>query len=108
MVKRWDHQMLVTKEIFKAHDLEALRGKNPKLARYMNHELALMMTIATVFTRLNYTDEAEAEFKKLWAEARALYPQNRQTDALAVDRLFCLLPGEAGSEPFDLLLPVCP
>ena len=96
MVKRWDHQMLVTKEIFGAHDLEALKGKNPKLARYMNHELALMMTIATVFTRLNYTDEAEAEFKKLWAEARALYPKTARRMRWRSIAFFVCFPGKLG------------
>ena len=96
MVKRWDHQMLVTKEIFKAHDLEALKKKNPKLARYMNHELALMMTIATVFTRLNYTDEAEAEFKKLWAEAYALYPKTARRMRWRSIAFFVCFPGKLG------------
>lgn len=96
MVKRWSHQMLVTKEIFAAHDLEALKKKNPKLARYMNHELALMMTIATVFTRLNYTDEAEAEFKKLWAEARALYPKTARRMRWRSIAFFVCFPGKVG------------
>ena len=96
MVKRWSHQMLVTKEIFKAHDLEALKKENPKLARYMNHELALMMTIATVFTRLNYTDEAEGEFKKLWAEARALYPKTARRMRWRSIAFFVCFPGKAG------------
>ena len=39
MVKRWSHQMLVSKEIFAAHDLGKLKQENPKLARYMYHEL---------------------------------------------------------------------
>lgn len=96
MVKRWSHQMLVTKEIFAAHDLEALKKKNPKLARYMNHELALMMTIATVFTRLNYTDEAESEFKKLWAEARALYPKTARRMRWRSIAFFVCFPGKVG------------
>ena len=31
MVKRWSHQMLVSKEIFAAHDLGKLKQENPKL-----------------------------------------------------------------------------
>ena len=44
MIKRWSHQMLVSKEIFAAHDLNELKKKNPKLEKYMYHELVLMMT----------------------------------------------------------------
>jgi glycosyltransferase involved in cell wall biosynthesis len=96
MVKRWSHQMLVTKEIFAAHDLKKLQAQNPRLARYMYQELELMVTIASIFTRMNRTDEAEAEVRKMWAEMRAQNPRLARRLRYASLATFVNFPGKAG------------
>ena len=96
MIKRWSHQMLVSKEIFAAHDLNELKKKNPKLEKYMYHELVLMMTIASIFTRMNMTDEAEEEVKKMWAYADSINPRLSHRIRYRSIASFVNLPGKAG------------
>ena len=96
MVKRWSHQMLVSKEIFAAHDLGKLKQENPKLARYMYHELVLMMTIASIFTRLNMTDEAEKEVQKMWEFARSINPKLARRIRYLSLASFVNFPGKLG------------
>ncbi|MCR5785164.1 MAG: glycosyltransferase family 2 protein [Eubacterium sp.] len=96
--KRCDHQILVSKEIFKAHDLEKLKETKPRLVKYLYHEITFMMTLATIFTRLNRTDEAEKMISDMWKE---LYKHNRKM-AIVVRRAsiaaFVNLPGKLGRE----------
>ncbi|MDO4169534.1 MAG: glycosyltransferase family A protein [Lachnospiraceae bacterium] len=96
--KKCTHQILVSKKIFTAHDIKAIKKENPKLARYMQHEVNFMMTIATAFTRLNKTEEAEALVKEMWDE---LAEYNKK-DAWKTRRLsvaaFINLPGKLGRD----------
>lgn len=64
--ERCSHQILVSSMIFKAYRLEDIRKKDPKLEKYMYHEIVFMMTIATVFTRLNRTSDAEQMITEMW------------------------------------------
>lgn len=73
--KRCSHQVLVSLSAFKAHHLEPIFKSEPKLAKYLYHELTFLMTIATVFTRLNRTKEAEQQIRDMWAEAEAFDPK---------------------------------
>ena len=96
MVKRWSHQMLITKEVFAAHDLAKIKKENPKLARYMYQEVVLMVSIGSIFTRLNRTDEAEEEVKKMWAYMRSVNPALARRIRYASIATFVNFPGKIG------------
>ena len=96
--KRCSHQILVSKEIFKAHDLEKLKATKPRLVKYLYHEIKFMMALATIFTRLNRTDEAEKMINDMWRE---LYRYNRKMAVIirrASIATFVNLPGKCGRE----------
>ncbi|MEA4813331.1 MAG: glycosyltransferase family A protein [Oscillospiraceae bacterium] len=75
MIKRCAHQIEVAERIFDAHDIDAIRAENPKLARYMYHEAMFMLAIATVFTRLNRTEKAERQCREMWDHVIASNPR---------------------------------
>ncbi|MBE6636063.1 MAG: glycosyltransferase family 2 protein [Ruminococcaceae bacterium] len=68
MKKRYSHQILVTEKSFVACDIENL--KEPKLKRYLKHEMFLMFGISIMFTRLNRSDETDAALEKMWDTCR--------------------------------------
>lgn len=74
MMKRCSHQIEIAQRIFDLYDLEELRKEQPKLTRYLYHEASFMLVIATVFTRLNRTKEAEAQVKAMWEHCYASHP----------------------------------
>ncbi len=67
MVGRVDQQVRITKIIIDAHDLDAVKAKSPKLAKYMFNYLAMMMTISSVFLMLDGSKEKLADKDALWA-----------------------------------------
>ena len=62
-------------KIFKAYDLDEIMEREPKLGKYMYHEVVFMMTIATAFTRLNKTEKAEQMIKDMWNELKEYNPK---------------------------------
>lgn len=66
--ERCTHQILVSTRIFGTYHLDYIKEENPKLARYMYKEVVLMMLLATIFTRLNETPEAEDLVHDMWKE----------------------------------------
>ncbi len=96
--KRCSHQILVSKEIFKAYDIEEISKSQPRLAKYLYHEVTFMMALATIFTRLNRTAEAEQMIEDMWKEC---YKHNKAM-ATKVRRLsiaaFVNLPGAVGRD----------
>ena len=69
MKKRYTHQILVTEQSFVACDLDNI--KEPKLKKYLKHELFMMFGISIMFTRLNKTDESDADLEKMWSNCKA-------------------------------------
>ncbi len=67
MVGRVDQQVRITKIIIDAHDLDDVKARSPKLAKYMFSYLAMMMTISSVFLMLDGSKEKLAEKDALWA-----------------------------------------
>ena len=74
MMKRCGHQIEIAERIFDLYDIEEIRRENPKLARYMFHEANFMLVIASVFTRLNRTKEAEKQVRDMWAHCAQTHP----------------------------------
>ena len=68
MKKRYTHQVLVTVQSFEAFSIDAI--KEPMLKKYLKHELFMMFGISILFTRLNNTDETDADLEKMWEDCR--------------------------------------
>ena len=75
MVKRVDQQIRVTKYMIDAHDLQALRQQQRKLARYMLGYLAMMMTISSIFLMIDGSPEALGKKTELWEYLRSVDPR---------------------------------
>ncbi len=67
--KRYTHQLLVAEKSFIACDLENI--DSPRLKKYLIHELFVMFGIAIMFSRLNKSDEADANLEKMWAGCKS-------------------------------------
>ena len=67
--KRYHHQILVTEKCFTGIHLDTV--SQPKLKKYLRHELFLMFGIAIMFTRLNKSAETDAALDAMWANCRA-------------------------------------
>lgn len=64
MKKRYTHQILVNEKCFLACHLDDV--KEPMLKKYLRHELFVMFGISILTTRLNKTDESDADLVKMW------------------------------------------
>lgn len=62
--RRYPHYLQVTETCFKSVDLDSITSKRQK--QYLHHELFMLFGIAILFTRLNNTDQADADLKKMW------------------------------------------
>ena len=69
MKGRYTHQILVTEKSFMECDFDNI--DEPKLKKYLKHELFMMFGISILFTRLNDTDESDADLEKMWANCKA-------------------------------------
>ena len=95
LIRRIDQQILVTRLLIDAHDLEALEKTNRRLAAYMYHYLAIMLMICTIYLWLSEEEANIAKAEKLWDDLRwqnpTLYRRMRYRSSN-----ICLLPGAAG------------
>ena len=73
MMKRYNHQILVTERCFTSCHLDDIQ--EPRLKRYMRHELFVMFGIAILFTRLNRTVETDAALERMWETCMAFDPK---------------------------------
>ena len=73
MMKRYHHQILVTERCFTSCHLDDIQ--EPRLKRYMRHELFVMFGIAILFTRLNRTVEPDAALERMWETCMAFDPK---------------------------------
>lgn len=64
MSKRYHHQILVTEKCFRSFHLDDIN--EPRLKRYLMHELFMMFGISILFTRLNKSAETDAALDKMW------------------------------------------
>ncbi|MBR5120280.1 MAG: glycosyltransferase [Clostridia bacterium] len=64
VTKRYTHQLLVCEKSFEACDLDNI--KEPMLKKYLRHELFMLFGIGIMFTRLNKSDEADANLEAMW------------------------------------------
>lgn len=97
MKKRCHHQIQISEEIFMKHDLEQVKMINPKLAKYMYHKVVLVMVIATAFTRLNKTEEAEEQVRQMWKNCEAVFPKLANKVHYRSIAAFLNIPGKLGN-----------
>jgi hypothetical protein len=97
MTKRCHHQIQITEEIFMKHNLDHVKMTNPKLAKYMYHKVVLVMVIATAFTRLNKTKEAEEQVRQMWKNCYAVYPELARKIHYRSVVTFLSIPGKFGN-----------
>lgn len=75
MAKRYDHQLLDVRIMIGAHDVMQIRKWNPMLGRYMVNFLAMMMTIASIFSIIADTPESLGQRVELWEYLRKKDPK---------------------------------
>ncbi len=75
MAKRHTHQMRVSCAMFRAFDPLEIKKTQPQLGRYLIHDLMFCMALATVFTRLNRSKEADGEAAAMWRELKKENPR---------------------------------
>lgn len=68
-MRRYRQQVSVTEKCFTSCHLADIT--EPKLRRYMKHDLLLMFGISIAFARLNKTDEADRDVEAMWENCRA-------------------------------------
>jgi glycosyltransferase involved in cell wall biosynthesis len=68
VIKRYTHQLLVCAKSFEACDLDNV--KEPMLKKYLRHELFMLFGIGIMFTRLNKSDEADANLEEMWKDCK--------------------------------------
>ena len=66
MMSRIDQQLRITRVMIDSVDLE-VDVVSPKLRKYMENYLSMMMCICSVFLRMIHTPEAEQKRKDIWA-----------------------------------------
>ena len=96
MTRRIDQQIRVTKIVADAHDLEAMRATNPRLARYLNHFLSVMLMISTIYPLRSGDPRAIALSDELWRWLRANHPATWRRMRYFTPNILFLLPGRAG------------
>ncbi len=64
--KRCSHQVKVSCLMFEAYDPASIKKEEPNLAKYLMHALIFFMVLATAFTRLNDTAEADRRIHEMW------------------------------------------
>lgn len=69
MERRYAQQLKASEICFTAYHLDEVKEKR-KLS-YCRHELFILLGIATVFARLNGSEQAEEDLRQMWANCRA-------------------------------------
>ena len=62
--RRYTHHLLIAQSCFESVDLDALSCRQHQ--QYMQHELFMLFSIATAFTRLNRNEEADGALDAMW------------------------------------------
>ena len=66
---RYTHHLLIAETCFKSVDLDSLKVRQHR--QYMEHELFMLFSFATTFSRLNKSDEADANLEAMWRNCEA-------------------------------------
>ena len=92
--RRYTHHLQIAESCFKSVNLDSLICRQHR--QYMCHELFMLFSIATAFTKLNKNAEADAALEEMWRSCEAHNEKwakhFRKGSALA----FINIPGKAG------------
>ena len=72
MCTRVEQQVRVTRLMIGAHDLRQVAAAHPRLARYMRSDLAMMMTISSIFLVMEGSPEKLGMRTELWEYLRTV------------------------------------
>ena len=67
--RRYTHHIQIAEACFKSVDLDSLTVRQHQ--QYMKHELFMLFGIATIFSRLNKSDEADGHLAQMWRNCEA-------------------------------------
>lgn len=98
MIKRAHHQYKLTWSLVNRLPIRKLMTKNPKLARYLVHELGYMLAETAVFMRLRRNKKSEYKMKQMWEhvmEKDSKIGKRLRYCSLAT---FIMFPGTVGRE----------
>ena len=98
LIRRIDQQILVTKILADAHDLEALEQTNRRLAQYLYHYLSIMLMICTIYLMMSGTEESLAKSDALWQWLKETHPATYRRMRYRSANVAFLLPGKAGRD----------
>ena len=98
LIRRIDQQILVSKMMADAHDLEALARENKRLALYMYHYLSIMLMICTIYLMLPGTPEHQKKSDALWAWLKETHPATYRHMRYRSANVVFLIPGKVGRD----------
>ena len=96
LIKKAGNQRIVTEKIFELYDIYKIKEENPKLGAFMLHELWLMMSLGTLFTRLGNSDECDKDMLEMWQRCEQLYPKTVRKLKYNKLLVFLCIPGRFG------------
>ena len=69
MLKLYTHHLLVMEKCFTSFHFDDI--EEPRLKRYLKHEIFMLSGIATLYTRMNKTREVDADLRATWQKCFA-------------------------------------
>ena len=105
MTKRYTHQLLVTERCFNSYHLDDV--KQPKLKKYLKHELFLMFGIGILYSRLNKTSEADANMEKMFDACAAFDEKWAKHFRYWTPLSLICLPGKGGQNFAEFIYKAC-
>ena len=98
MMRRIDQQILVTKIMADAHDLELLEQRNKRLALYMYHYLSIMLIICNIYLMMSGKSEDQEKREALWQWFKDNHPATFRRLRYRSSNVVFLLPGKMGRD----------
>ena len=94
MSKRYHHQIFVTEQCFASFRLDEIQ--EPRLRRYLKHELFMMFGISILYARLNRSKETDEALEQMWKNCARIDPKWGKHFRSRTPLLFICLPGRFG------------
>ena len=98
IIRRIDQQILVTRIMADAHDLELLEQHNKKLAQYMYHYLSIMLMICNIYLMMSGREENLKKRTELWQWLKENHPATFRRMRYRSSNVVFLLPGRVGRD----------
>ena len=98
MIRRIDQQILITKIMADAHDLEQLAQHNRRLAQYMYHFLSIMLMICNIYLMMSGREENQKKRVELWRWLKKNHPATFRRMRYRSSNVVFLLPGRVGRD----------